>query len=86
MIRFIKINNLDDIEIIYNLFIIKKFVGKGRIQIGDYYFTVNENKKTYMILIEDLNKSNISNCIYDKTWFNNNIIPIIKSIVSNKSR
>lgn len=84
MIRFIKVKDLRDVEIVYGLFITKKFVGKGRVQLGDYYITVNENKKTYMILIEDLDKSNIANCIYDKEWFNENIMTILKNIITNK--
>lgn len=83
MIRFIKVNNLYDIDNLYNLFISKKLLNKGRIQIGNLYITVNENIKTYMILIEDLNKRNIANCIYSKDWFESNILETIKNIITN---
>lgn len=83
MIRFIKINNLYDIDNLYNLFISKKLINKGRVSIGEKYITVNQNKKTYMILIEDSDKRNIANCIYSKEWFEDNILETVKKIVTN---
>ena len=86
MIRFIKINNLYDLNNLYNLFITKKYLKKGRIQIGDYYFSLSQTSKTYMVLIEDLDKRNIVNCIYSKDWFESNMLNIIKNIVNNLSK
>lgn len=86
MIRFIKINSLYDLENLYELFITKKYLKKGRIQIGDFYFSVSENPKTYMVLIEDLNKRNIANCIYSKDWFDSNILVIIQKIIENLNK
>lgn len=83
MIRFIKINSFYDIDKLNDLFITKSLLNKGRIQIGDLYITFNENSRTYMILVEDLNKRNIANCIYSKEWFESNILNTIKTIVSN---
>lgn len=83
MIRFIKINNLYDLDNLYNLFITKKYLNKGRIQIGDFYFSISQTPRTCMILIEDLNKRNIANCIYSRDWFESNMLNIIKNIVNN---
>lgn len=82
MTRFIRVNNLYDLNNLKQLFI-DKSLQKRTVLIGDYYFNVSETVKSYMILVQDINKRTIANLIYSRDWFDENISESINNIVNN---
>lgn len=84
MIEFIEILCLEDLKNIRGLFITKELMNRGRVSIGNNYFTVKEMKKTYIVTIEDKDKRKIVNSIYSKSWFESNILDRIQPEIIDK--
>ena len=72
------IKEREDYNNIIGLFYTKELMNRGRVLIGDYYFTVKEQEKTYIVTIEDINKRKIVNSIFNKKWFEEHILEDIK--------
>lgn len=71
----------EDYYNIRKLFYTKELMNRGRVKICQYYFTINEQEKTYIVTIEDINKKKIVNSIFNKKWFEMNILEEVKRYI-----
>lgn len=70
----------EDYDNIVKLFCTKELMNRGKVKIGNYYFTIIEQEKTYIVTIDDCKKRKIVNSIFNKKWFEINILDRILSL------